>query len=77
MPSSRALISETRIRPEPVTECGNAWGEVGEQPGTVARELRCEAKARRRLLRPAYELLLGGNAVAGGVQPRPSRSGPA
>src|SRR5512132_4507973 len=55
-------------RPEPVAERTHPRPELRQHAWPVARELRCEAEARRRLFGPPRELILRGKPVARGVQ---------
>src|SRR5207244_4272540 len=63
----RALEGDSH-RPEPVAEPPHARGELRHELRPLARQLRREREARRRLRGPAVELLLRRQPVAGRVQ---------
>jgi hypothetical protein len=56
---ARALQRDAR-RAEPVAQQAHARAELGDDARAVPRQFGGEGEARRRLLRPAHELLLGG-----------------
>ena len=68
IPSSRGLVEHDAHRAEAVAEQPDALANVVDDARAGAGQLRREREPRRHGLRPAAELLLGGQAVAGRVQ---------